>query len=285
MTKRNPLGRGLESLIPTSKDREAGKEVIEIDITNIQANPNQPRKNFDKESLNNLAESIKKKGVLQPILVEKISQNSFMIIAGERRWRAAGLAGIKKIPAIVIDKQDDKERLEIGLIENVQRESLNPVELAEAYKILMDNYGYTQEQVASIVGKSRSAVANTIRLLALDEKSLKALKEGLISEGHARCLLVIDDLQSRLRVLKDIIDKELSVREAEKLVSKLKSKPAETKKSIEKDLFISTLEEELESYFETKVDIQLKKKGGNIVIKFNSSDDLNRIINVLRGEL
>ncbi|BAI79639.1 chromosome partitioning protein ParB [Deferribacter desulfuricans SSM1] len=285
MTKRNPLGRGLESLIPTSKDREAGKKVIEIDITNIQANPNQPRKNFDKESLNNLAESIKKKGVLQPILVEKISQNSFMIIAGERRWRAAGLAGIKKIPAIVIDKQDDKERLEIGLIENVQRESLNPVELAEAYKKLMDKYGYTQEQVASIVGKSRSAVANTLRLLALDEKSLKALKEGLISEGHARCLLVIDDLQSRLRVLKDIIDKELSVREAEKLVSKLKSKPAETKKSIEKDLFISTLEEELESYFETKVDIQLKKKGGSIVIKFNSNDDLNRIINVLRGEL
>jgi len=286
MTKRNPLGRGLESLIPTNRDRDLTKKIVEIDITQIKPNPDQPRKVFDKESLLGLADSIKQKGVLQPILVEKLSNENYMIIAGERRWRAAGLAGLKKIPAIVVDKKNDKDRLEIGLIENVQRESLNPVELAEAYKFLIEKYGYTQEQIAAIIGKSRSAIANTVRLLSLDEKSLEALREGYITEGHARCLLAVEDINKRLSLLKEILDKGISVRETEKLISKFKNEKRNTaKENIKKDIFIAALEEELEGVFETKVDIQLKKKGGSIVIKFHNNEDLSRIINILRGEI
>ncbi|MGA1846452.1 ParB/RepB/Spo0J family partition protein [Deferribacter abyssi] len=283
MSKRNPLGRGLESLIPSRKneDNEERKTVKEIDVMDIKPNENQPRKFFDKEKLEELAASIKSKGVIQPILVERF-ENGYIILAGERRWRAAALAGLKKIPAIIIDKTTEKEKIEIGLIENIQRESLNPVELAEAFRTLMEKFGYTQEQIASIVGKSRAAVANTLRLLNLDEKSFQALKEGHISEGHARALLGIEDIEYRLFVLKEIIDKNLSVRDVEKLV-KRKSKKT-TNKDKNKNVFIMALEEELEDFFKTKIDIRMKKKGGAIVINFNTSDELDRIINILRGE-
>ncbi|KAA0257754.1 ParB/RepB/Spo0J family partition protein [Deferribacter autotrophicus] len=284
MSKRNPLGRGLESLIPSKNDNKDERKIVkEIDVVDIKPNENQPRKIFDREKLEELAASIKSKGVIQPILVERV-ENGYVILAGERRWRAAALAGLKKIPAIVIDKTTEQEKIEIGLIENIQRESLNPVELAEAFKTLMERYGYTQEQVASIVGKSRAAVANTLRLLNLDEKSFQALKEGHISEGHARALLGIEDIEYRLYVLKEIIEKNLSVRDVEKLV-KRKNKKVQNKDEQSKDVFIMALEEELENYFKTKIDIKMKKKGGAIVINFNSSDELDRIINILRGEL
>ena len=188
--KKRPLGRGIEALIPKNTET---KPVTEIDIVDILPNNDQPRKSFDKDKLNELVESIRQKGVIQPILVHKEGRR-YIIIAGERRWRAAGLAGLKKIPAVVKEINTEKERLELAIIENIQREDLNSVELAKAYKSLIDTYGYTQEKLATHMGKSRSSIANTIRLLNLPNEVLDAIKSEKISEGHARTLITLDSV-------------------------------------------------------------------------------------------
>jgi ParB family chromosome partitioning protein len=283
MTKKNRLGRGLESLIPKE---DSNKVITEVDITDIIPNKDQPRKKFEKEKLEELVESIKSKGVIQPIIVSKEGRN-YIIIAGERRWRAAGLAGLHKIPVVVKEKLSEKERLELAIIENIQREDLNPIELAKAYRNLINRYNYTQETLSKIMGKSRSSVANTIRLLNLPEQVLEAVETNLISEGHARTLVVLENRIDVLTILKKIIDNKLSVRETEKLVSKIKDIP-KTRDTVEieekGDIFNKKLQEELESIFKTKVLIKQKKKGGKIEIKYSSEEELNRIITALRGE-
>jgi len=281
MKNKSPLGRGLESLIP--KNEAESKNVVELDISDIQPNPEQPRKNFDRESLQELVESIKSKGVIQPLIVGKF-EDKFILIAGERRWRAAGLAGLKRVPVVVRDIKDEQEKLELAIIENIQRENLNPPELATAYKNLMEKYGYSQEQVAVVVGKSRSAVANSLRLLSLPSEILKSLEKGSISEGHARALLGLNDKETILEVFRKILQKKLTVRQTEDLIKRLNKGSNTQPKNEEKSVFIKDIEEELEDYFHAKVEIKHKKKGGTIEIKYSTQDELSRILNDLRGE-
>ncbi|MEF3255208.1 MAG: ParB/RepB/Spo0J family partition protein [Deferribacterales bacterium] len=280
MMKKNPLGRGLESLIPKSAD---SKNVIEVDITDIVPNKDQPRTSFNDEKLMELAESIKQKGIIQPLIVAN-NNGKYQIIAGERRWRAAGIAGLKKIPVIVKNINNENEKLELAIIENIQREDLNPVELARAYKSLIEKYNYTQEQLSTIVGKNRSTIANSLRLLSLNHKILEALSQDLISEGHARVLIGLED-QTALSILQKIISNKLSVRETEKLVKKVKNvNITKTSKKEVEDIFIQNLKNELEDILKTKVKINHSPKGGKIEFIYKNNEDLNRIINLLRGE-
>lgn len=280
--KKNPLGKGLESLIP--KAEKTRTIINEIDIADIKPNPEQPRKVFDEEALAELTDSIKKNGVIQPMVLAKgEEEGEYIIIAGERRWRAAGLAGLRRVPAVVREVSSETEKLELALIENVQREDLGPLELARAYRNLMDTHNYRQEDVADVVGKSRSAVANTIRLLALPEKVVMALEEGLISEGHARALIGLDEKKA-VEILFKIIDNNLSVRDVEKLVSKKEREQIMDKSEKEENVFVMSLKAEMEEFFRTKIEIKPAKKGGTINIKYSSDDDLDRIIKTIRGE-
>lgn len=289
---KQPLGRGLDSLIPRGApvQNPAGGAggLLEIDLTEIIPNDNQPRKIFDSELLNELAESIKEKGVIQPVILTKVEGlDKYMIIEGERRWRASGLAGKKTIPAILRKSETPKERLELALITNAQREDLNPVELAHAYSKLMDEYGYRQEDLGAIMGRSRSAVANRLRLLTLPQEVLEALQAKLITEGHARTILSIGDKGAQMIFLKEIIDKSLSVRDAEKLVKKFKDgipQKAVAKPVADKS-HMTGIVSEIESFFKSKVNIKEKEKGGVIEIKYNSDDELDTIIKKIRGEV
>lgn len=279
--KKNVLGRGLESLIPKNENKAP---VGEIELALIYANINQPRTRFEQEPLEELVASIKEKGVLQPIILTKTDEG-YMIIAGERRFRAAGLAGLKKIPAIIRNVESEAERLELALIENIQRQDLGAFELAVAYKNLMDQHSYTQEEVAKVIGKSRSAVANTLRLLNLPEKAIEAMRKELITEGHARALLSLEDEKKCLIALKKTIEKALSVRETEKLVAKMKKEPANPKEVTQNaDIFLMGLKDELEEFFKTKIILKTAKKGGTIEIKYSSELELDRIIKKIRGE-
>lgn len=278
--KKSPLGRGLESLIP--KGESTQKSPVEVDITDIIPNSEQPRQKFDSEKLIELAESIKSKGLIQPIIVTKQGEK-YVIIAGERRWRACGLAGLKKIPVIVKDINDDKERLELALIENIQREDLNSVEVAIAYKNLIEKFGYTQEELAKIVGKSRSAVANLLRLLKLPKEVINSLTENEITEGHARALLGLEEKDDILNVLRIVVKRKLSVRETERLIQRVKKEGIEKESFQKRDIFIDALEKEFEEFFKTKVNIKQKKNGGTIEIKYTSNDELNTILEMIRG--
>jgi ParB family chromosome partitioning protein len=279
MMKKNSLGKGLESLIPTGPKPKG--MVSEIDIADIFPNLDQPRKVFDEEALAELTESIRRNGIIQPIVLCK-KEEGYAIIAGERRWRAAGLAGLKKVPAVVRELTRQSEQMELALIENVQREDLGALELARAYKNLMDTHGYRQEDVADVVGKSRSAVANTIRLLGLPQRVIEALEQKLITEGHARCLIGLPD-QKCVEILVKIIENNLSVRETEKLASKKETPPKEIKEKDE-NVFLLSLKSEMEEFFKTKIDIKPKKDGGTIEIKYSNDDELDRIIKTIRGE-
>lgn len=281
MMKKSPLGKGLESLIP--KAEKTRTIVNEIDIADIMPNPEQPRKVFNEEALEELTDSIRKNGVIQPlVLATGEEEGKFIIIAGERRWRAAGLAGLRRVPAVVRELSRETEKLELALIENIQREDLGPLELARAYRNLMDTHDYRQEDVADVVGKSRSAVANTIRLLGLPKKVIKALEENLISEGHARALIGLEEKKA-VEILIKIIENNLSVRDVEKLVSK-KERAEIIKQEEEENIFVMSLKAEMEDFFRTKIEIKPAKKGGTIQIKYSSDDDLDRIIKTIRGE-
>lgn len=278
--KKSPLGRGLESLIP--KGESTQKAPVEVDITDIIPNSEQPRQKFDSDKLIELAESIKSKGLIQPIIVTKQGEK-YVIIAGERRWRACGLAGLKKISVIVKDINDDKERLELALIENIQREDLNSVEVAVAYKNLIEKFGYTQEELSKIVGKSRSAVANLLRLLKLPKEVINSLSENEITEGHARALLGLEEKDDILNVFRIVVKRKLSVRETERLIQRVKKGGIKKESFQERDVFIDALEKEFEEFFKTKVNIKQKKNGGTIEIKYTSNDELNTILEMIRG--
>ncbi len=287
---RHGLGKGLDSIIPTranatvSDKKEmsnVSRETL-INITDIEPNREQPRRNFNEDSLQELAESIKQYGVVQPLIVQK-KENHYELIAGERRWRAARICGLKQVP-VIVKNYTDKEILEIALIENIQREDLNPIEEAHAYQRLISEYGMKQDEVAERVAKSRVAVTNSIRLLKLGDNVQQMLVEELISSGHARALLSITDKEKQSELATKVLDEKLSVRETEKLVkSTLNGKDKEKKKKNEvEDLVYKDLEEKVKSVLGTKVKIVRKNKNkGTISLEYYSDDDLERIIELL----
>lgn len=268
------LGKGLSALIPESDDQN-DKGIIELKITEVEPNENQPRRDFNQEALNSLAESIKEHGVVQPIIVRKADEG-YQIVAGERRWRAARLAGVKTIPAVIKDYSDG-QILEIALIENIQREDLNPIEEANAYKALMDEHDLSQDDIAKRLGKSRPAIGNSLRLLNLHDEIKDFLVEGKITAGHARALLGIEDNKKQIDMAKRIIEEGLNVRQVEKIASKKNVKNVPKEKSAE----IIELEEKLRNFFGTKVNLVHSKKRGKIEIEYYSIDDLERILNLL----
>ncbi|MFR2318113.1 MAG: ParB/RepB/Spo0J family partition protein [Enterocloster sp.] len=259
--------------------------MLKLDL--VQPNKEQPRKIFDEEKINELAESIKNYGVLQPLLVQK-NDSFYEIIAGERRWRAAKAAGLKEVPA-VLKEYSKQEAMEISLIENVQRADLNPIEEALGYKQLIDEFGLTQEEIAVRVAKSRTVITNTMRLLKLDEQIQNMLVQGVITSGHARALLSLEDTQMQLKAAKEILDKKLSVRETERLVKRLqKEASGEKKEEKKKDetlaLIYQDLEDRMKSVMGTKVSIHNKDKNkGRIEIEYYSEAELERIVEMIES--
>ncbi len=287
MGKRKALGRGLEALLPGSvAEVLTGDEILSLPVNQVHPNPDQPRKEFDQEALQSLADSIKAQGVLQPILVVK-TDDGFELVAGERRLKASILAGKTRIPALVLKEKDPTALFFFSLVENLQREDLNPIEEAFAYRHLIEDFGLTQEQVAARVGKSRSAVANTLRLLTLPMQIQDYISDGSLSAGHARAILASDDEERMMRLAKLAISRGLSVERLDIIARQEKPSPRHskggTKSSAKKALSpeIKALQEELEEYFGTKVVIENRAKGGSIVIDYYSKDDLMRIIELL----
>jgi stage 0 sporulation protein J len=291
--KKRGLGRGLNALINTGSDTENNKEntkenheykEVFINISLVEPNRNQPRKEFDKESLSELANSIKQYGILQPIIVQK-NGDMYEIIAGERRWRAAKEAGLTEVPVIVRD-YDKQKVMEISIIENIQREDLNPIEEAMAYQSLMEEYGLKHDELAEKVSKNRSTITNSMRLLKLSKDIQQMLIDGRISTGHAKVLLSVEDINEQEKIAQELIDKSLSVRELEKLVKKY-TKPR--KKKDDKDdkdysLFYREYEDRLKDILGTKVQINTKDKNkGRIEIDYYSAAELERIVELLNS--
>lgn len=291
--KRNGLGKGLDSLIPpstmkavkpkeeNSSETKSGEQLIKI--TKIEPNRNQPRTNFEEDSLIELADSIKQFGILQPLIVQK-KDDYYEIIAGERRWRAAKIAGLKEVPVIIKDFSK-QEVVEIALIENIQRENLNPIEEALAYKRLLTEFSLKQDEVAERVSKSRTAVTNSMRLLKLNEKVQQMIIDDMISTGHARALLAIDDKEQQFILANKIFDEKLSVRETEKLIKNIKNpkKVVEEKAEVQNASFIyKDLEEKMKMHMGTKVNINQKKNGkGKIEIEYYSNEELEHIFEMI----
>ncbi|MDU4884509.1 ParB/RepB/Spo0J family partition protein [uncultured Clostridium sp.] len=293
MSKKFGLGKGLNALIP--EDTTLGtldtkvektknikeKSSILIDINLIKSNEGQPRKSFDDEKILELAESIKSNGIIQPLILKKVD-DEYIIVAGERRWRAAKAIGLKEVPAIVMNLTE-KQVLEISLIENIQREDLNSIEEALAYKKLISDFNLTQEELSKRIGKSRVTITNTLRLLNLSEDVQQYIIEGVISEGHGRALLGITDSKVQCELAQNVIDDKLSVRELEILIRKLKTSPtrAKSKTSNETNPYYKDVTYKLENYFGTKVNITNKNNKGKIEIEYYSEEDLQRILEII----
>jgi len=277
--KRKALGKGLSALIPEDLEKEDIQRIEEIDIDLICPNPNQPRKIFEQDKLEELTESIKKYGVIQPIIVRK-DADFYTIIAGERRWRACKNANIKSMPCIVRDIEN-KNASEIALIENIQREDLNPIDEATAYEFIMDRYGITQEEVSNIVGKSRVYVTNIMRLSNLDPYVKNKIVTNEISAGHGRAMLSFTP-EKQIEITDRIIKEGLSVRDVEKLVRN--SKKPGRRIVPEKDKYIAHVEELLTERFSSRVNIKKNKNKGKIEIEYLNTDDLNRILDLLKIE-
>jgi ParB family chromosome partitioning protein len=273
------LGKGLNALFPGESLSKA-ESVEHIHVKSIKANPYQPRKVFDENAISELSASIKEHGILQPIIVRK-SGTTYEIVVGERRYRAAKMAGLQEIPAVV-RALTDEETMELAILENLQREDLTPIEEAEAYHKLMENIGITQEQLAFRLGKSRPHIANHVRLLSLPEKVRNYISEGKLSMGHGRTLLGLRKKEQILLVAERILKEGLNVRQLERLVQKLNEDvPRETMPEKKKDIFIAERESNLRDYFGTNVTIRKTKNKGKIEIEFFSEDDLERILELL----
>ena len=293
MDKKKGLGRGLESLFAFYDNEQVeeiatkktpiieSKSVDELNINDITPNPNQPRKHFDQDALQELADSIKVHGVIQPLVVNKLENGKYMIIAGERRWRASKLAGLDKIP-VVIKNYSDKQVKEISIIENLQREDLNPIEAARAIKQLMEEYSLTQEVVAERIGKSRSNIANTLRLLSLYPDVVKMVEDGRLSSGHAKTLVTITDITTQIKLARQACDGKMSVRDLEKAVRNYlnPNKPKATK-VIEQSIELKELISEMQRVFSTKVSAIGNDNKGRIYIEYYSRDDLDRISDLM----
>jgi ParB family chromosome partitioning protein len=279
MTKKR-LGRGLEALIPL--DTSDAEGVVEVKINKIRPNQFQPRRSFDEEKLGELAESIREHGVIQPIVIRKKGE-VYEIVAGERRWRASQRVGLTSIPA-VIKEYDDTEMMQIALIENLQREDLNPIEEAMAYRQLMDEFNFTQEMLSQKIGKSRSVIANSVRLLTLPEELQQMISNSLLSSGHARALVAIGDPEKQLKMAREIINNGLTVRDVEKKAKeeqkavKIRFKSS---RGLKESPFVLEVEEKLKRSLGTKVKIKSGPKKGKIEIEFYNDTDLDRIVGTI----
>ena len=273
-----PVKIKAQSNIVGAENKSASGDVVTLPIASVYPNPNQPRKNFDQNALKELADSIKIHGVIQPIIVNDDGNGKYMIIAGERRWRASQLANKNDIP-VIIKKYTEKQIAEISLIENLQREDLNPIEAARAIKQLMDEYNFNQEEVSERIGKSRSAVANTLRLLNLYPDVIKMVENGELSQGHAKCLVVIDDSNTQIKFANQAKNNKLSVRDLERMVKEyLNPKP---KKVVVQSIELKDLVSEMSKTFATKVSVLGNDNKGRIYIDYYSKDDLDRIAELL----
>lgn len=281
--KKNGLGKGLDALFIDNSTEDV-KSAVKLNINDIEPNRDQPRKHFDEAALSELADSIALHGVIQPLLVRPISDGGYQLIAGERRWRASRLAGLSEVP-VVIREMTDSEAMELALIENLQREDLNPIEEAEGYKLLMDTYSLTQEQAAERVGKSRPAVANAMRLLALPEEVLDLIKEGRISSGHGRTLLGLNDKSMMLKLCKEIEEKQISVRQLESIIKTLnnpKKDKDEKPKKVKRDPYFDECELAIRQELGRKATINVNKGNkGTLEIEFFSKEDLQSILETL----
>ncbi|MGY0373831.1 ParB/RepB/Spo0J family partition protein [Clostridium sp. JNZ J1-5] len=277
MNKKYGLGKGLGALIPEENSKD--ESILKVSINLIKANSEQPRKNFAEEKIMQLAESIKEHGIIQPLVLKK-EGNVYSIIAGERRWRAAKSIGLKEVPAVILDL-DDKSVLEVSLIENIQREDLNPIEEAIAYKKLIDEFFLTQEELSKRIGKSRTAIANCMRLLNLDKRVQEYLVDGVITEGHGRALLGIEDRETQYQIAQSIIDDQLSVRQVEMLIKNMNKPKKAAEKRKDNNLYVSDIKQKLEGLFNTKVVLTSKGNKGKIQIEYYSEEDLQRIIDIL----
>ena len=278
------LGRGLDALLgDPAIQQPQGEGAVSLPISQVQPGLNQPRKRFDEASLADLAESIRIHGIIQPLTVRRLSSGYYQIIAGERRWRAAKSAGLDEVPVVIIEA-DDRKVMELGLIENLQREDLNPAEEARGYQVLMEDYGLTQEQVAQQMGKSRPAIANTLRLLALPEDLLRLVEEGQLSSGHARAILGAPTPELQREAPRRVIEHQLSVRQTETLVKALQKEPKDKPKDDGPDLslYLGELEKNLSSSLGRKVKIAHKGKKGRIELEYYGDQDLESLLALLR---
>ena len=289
MAKKTGLGKGLNALFADTLENEEeefkiskeekvleGEVVQELKITEVEPNRNQPRKQFDEEALEELSESIKRYGLIQPIIVTK-KDGYYQIVAGERRWRASKKAGLTTIKAIVRE-DDEKKNKEIALIENIQREDLNAVEKALGMKLLMEEYNLTQVQLSEIVGKGRSTVANTLRILNLDERVLELARQGKLTEGHCRALLAYEDGEKQLREAMKLIENGRTVRDIERKTQRNKPQKVDQRYVA----ICNDVEDRFQSYFGTKVKVDAGKRSGKIIIQYNTNDDLARILDLIK---
>ena len=280
--ERKALGKGIGALIP-EREVERQDKIIYVQTDRIKPNPFQPRELFDQQNIEELAQSIKEKGVIQPLLVRQ-KGDYYELIAGERRMRAANSLGLKELPIIIKDV-DDRDSLELALIENIQREGLNPIEEAHAYQHLMDKFQVTQEKISEVLGKARTTITNTLRLLQLPQEIQLEMKKGRLSFAHGRALLEVADVNERRRLAHDVISKGLSVRELESLIKM--HRPRGMKRRIApgaREPYLAVLEEEMQHALATKVRISKQKKRGHIRIEFYSQEDLERIAKAIRRE-
>lgn len=283
MAEKRGLGSGLGALFGETAPAAAGDEILKLPISKVEPRAGQPRYNFDGEALEELSGSIRQYGLIQPITVRRLDSGYYQIIAGERRWRASRMAGLTEIPARVIDA-DERKATELALVENLQREDLNPIEEARGYKTLMDEFGMTQEEAAQSVGKSRPAVTNALRLLSLDEAVLTMVENGSLSAGHARALVPIKNPDRQIDAAQAVIDKHLSVRQTEAMVSRLlaeaeKEEPAGEQKIVVD--YIREVEHNLENALGRKVKLVDSRKKGRIELEFYGADDRESLINNL----
>ena len=279
MPKMTGLGKGLDALFGPAPEEEQMQEndiLKNLKVTEVEPNRDQPRKNFDQESLEELAESIKEYGLIQPIVVTK-KDGYYGIVAGERRWRASKIAGLTEIPAII---REDDERInsEISLIENMQREDLNPYEKALGVRTLIDNYGLSQEEVAKKLGKGRSTIANIVRILNLEPRVLEMAKEGKLTEGHCKALLAITDPEKQYKTAIQMLERGATVRQVEK-----KARVKETKEEADRNhILYKSIEDNFQSFFGSKVRLDPGKRRGKIIIEYTSNDDLERILGLIK---
>ena len=279
MAKKSGLGKGLDALFSTtiSEEVEENEVIQNLKVSEIEPNRDQPRRIFEEEALNELSESIKRYGVIQPIIVSK-KDDYYQIVAGERRWRASKKAGLNEIPAIVRENDEQKNR-EIALIENIQREDLNPIEKAIGIKLLMEQYNLTQQQVAEVIGKGRSTVTNTLRILNLDDRVIDLALQGKLTEGHCKALLGFDNPDKQYDMALYMIESGDSVRDAEK---KTKSRKTMPKKNERYEPIYRDIENSFQSFFGTKVKLNAGQRKGKIIIEYASNDDLERILDLIK---
>ena len=277
------LGRGLDALLGDPDLATQGEGAVTLPISQVEPGLNQPRKRFDQEALDDLADSIRVHGIIQPLTVRRLASGYYQIIAGERRWRAAKAAGLAEVPVVIIEA-DDRKVMELGLIENLQREDLNPAEEARGYQVLMEEYGLTQEQVAQRMGKSRPAITNTLRLLALPDDLMEMVESGVLSAGHARAILGAPTASLQREAAKQVVERQLSVRQTETLIKALqRQKKEQTPPAGDLSLYLGELEKDLSGRLGRKVKIAHRGKRGRIELEYYGDQDLEALLALLRS--